>query len=59
MRITDISGNMVFQTKSLGGQAIWNGKDLRGNRVQSGVYMVFNATKDGELKAAAKILFIH
>ncbi|MGE0560200.1 MAG: hypothetical protein AB7O47_00145 [Flavobacteriales bacterium] len=59
VRITDISGNLVSQTKSLGGQAIWDGKDLHGNRVQTGVYMVFNASQDGELKQAAKILFIH
>lgn len=59
VRITDISGNLVFQTKSLGGQAIWNGNDLNGNRVQTGVYIVFNATIDGELKKAAKILFIN
>lgn len=59
VRITDISGNLVSQTKSLGGQAIWDGKDLNGNRVQTGVYMVFNARQDGELKQAAKILFIH
>lgn len=59
VRITDISGNLVSQTKSLGGQAIWDGKDLNGNRVQTGVYMVFNASPDGELSMAAKILFIH
>ncbi|MBI2280903.1 MAG: hypothetical protein HYU68_09480 [Bacteroidetes bacterium] len=59
VRITDISGNLVSQTKSLGGQAIWDGKDLHGNRVQTGVYMVFNASQDGELSQAAKILFIH
>jgi hypothetical protein len=59
VRITDISGNLVSQTKSLGGQAIWDGKDLNGNRVQTGVYMVFNASSDGELSMAAKILFIH
>jgi len=59
VRITDISGNLVSKTKSLGGQAIWDGKDLNGNRVQTGVYMVFNASPDGELSMAAKILFIH
>ncbi len=59
VRITDISGNIVFQTTSLGGQAIWDGKDFNGNKVQTGVYMVFNGSPDGNLKAAAKILFIH
>ncbi len=59
VKITDISGNIVFETKSLGGQAIWNGKNLNGNRVKSGVYMVFSASEDGNNKKAAKILFIN
>lgn len=59
VRITDISGNIVYQTTSLGGQAIWDGKDFNGNKVQTGVYMIFNGGPEGERKAAAKILFIH
>jgi len=59
VRITDISGNIVYQTISLGGQAIWDGKDFNGNKVQTGVYMIFNGSPEGELKAAAKILFIN
>lgn len=59
VRITDISGNIVYQTTSLGGQAIWDGNDMHGNRVQTGVYLLFNGSQDGEKKHAAKILFIH
>lgn len=59
VKITDISGNIVFETTSFGGQAIWDGNDMHGNRVQTGVYMVFNGSPDGDKKAAAKILFIN
>jgi hypothetical protein len=59
VRITDISGNIVYQTTSLGGQAIWNGKDFNGNKVQTGVYMIFNGSPEGDKKAAAKILFLN
>ncbi len=59
VRITDISGNIVYQTTSLGGQAVWDGKDFNGNKVHTGVYMIFNGSPGGELKAVAKILFIH
>lgn len=59
VRITDVSGNIVYQTKSLGGQAIWDGNDMHGNRVQTGVYLLFNASQGGDKKYAAKILFIH
>jgi hypothetical protein len=59
VRITDVNGNIVFQTTSLGGQAIWDGNDIHGNRIQSGVYLLFNGSQDGNKKFAAKILFIH
>lgn len=59
VKITDISGNLVFETTSFGGQAIWSGKNINGNRVKTGVYLVFNASSDGSLKKAAKILFIN
>ena len=59
VRITDVSGNIVYQTTSLGGQAIWDGNDMHGNRVQTGVYLIFNGSQDGQKKHAAKILFIH
>ena len=59
VKITDIAGNIVFQTTSLGGQAIWDGKDYHGNKVQSGVYLIFNNSPGGTKKAAAKILFLN
>ena len=59
IKITDISGALVFETQSLGGQAIWDGKDHKGNRVATGVYMVFCTNENGSQKLATKILFIN
>ncbi len=59
VKITDISGNLVFETTSLGGQAIWNGFNFRGDRVQSGVYLVFCTNEDGSKTHVTKLLFIH
>ncbi|MFB0924163.1 MAG: hypothetical protein QMB65_02585 [Vicingaceae bacterium] len=59
VRITDISGNIVYQTTSFGGQAVWDGNDFNGNTDQTGVYMIFKGSPQGELKAVAKILVIH
>ena len=59
IKITDINGNLVFETNSNGGTAIWNGKDVNNNRVGTGVYLVFCSDKYGNEKAVGKILFIN
>lgn len=59
VKITDISGNVVYKTTSNGGTAIWDGKTLTGERVQSGVYLVWAASVDGKGKEVAKILFMN
>ncbi|NOT38755.1 MAG: hypothetical protein HOP11_15380 [Saprospiraceae bacterium] len=47
VKITDISGRLVYETFANGGQATWNRKDYLGNDVASGVYLIFaNTTKD-------------
>jgi len=59
VKITDISGNLVYKTASLGGQAIWDGKNLNGNRCKTGVYLVFMTDLLGEKTKITKLLFIH
>ena len=59
VKITDISGRMVFQTRALGGQATWNGLDYTGHRPQSGVYLVFVAGETGGEHVVTKIVFIN
>lgn len=56
VRFTDISGQLVYRTKALGGQAVWNGKDYTGRKAQSGVYLVFIVNKDGTQKATGKFM---
>jgi hypothetical protein len=59
VKITDMGGNLVFETTSLGGQAIWDGKNFRGERVATGVYMIYLASPDGAFSHVTKLLFIH
>ena len=59
VKITDASGNLVASTTSLGGQAVWDGKTLSGERVATGIYYVFIVTEDGSDKIATKLLFIN
>jgi flagellar hook assembly protein FlgD len=59
VKISDINGNLVYETESLGGQAIWNGRNLNGNRVKTGVYLVFCNDENGEETHITKLLFIN
>ena len=59
VKITDISGNLVYETTALGGQATWNGKTLDGRKVHTGVYLVFSSNEDGTKTNVTKLLFIN
>lgn len=59
VKITDIAGKLIYQTRALGGQAIWNGKDYTGQRAASGVYLVFITNDTGSQKFVAKFVFIN
>lgn len=59
VKITDISGNLVYQTKSLGGQATWDGKGHNGRKVATGVYLVFCSNEDGSKTFVTKMLVVH
>jgi len=58
IKVTDISGNLVFETTALGGQALWNGKSFSGQEVATGVYLVFMTNDDGSETAVIKIMII-
>ena len=55
---TDISGNLVFETSSEGGQASWDLTTYNGKRVSTGVYIVFCANIDGSKSTVTKILVV-
>ena len=59
VKVTDISGNLVYETVAEGGQAIWNGRDLFGRRPATGVYLVFSTNDDGSETMVTKIMFIN
>lgn len=58
VKITELNGRLVYQTRSLGGQAVWNGKDYNNQRVSSGVYLVLAKNETGTEKNVGKIVFI-
>jgi ligand-binding sensor domain-containing protein len=58
VKITELDGRLVYQTKALGGQAVWDGKDYKGRKISSGVYLVLIDSADKKKKMSAKIIFI-
>jgi ligand-binding sensor domain-containing protein len=58
VKITDMGGNLVYETQAHGGTAVWNVRDYNGRRAASGVYLIFCASADGEAKFVSKIAVI-
>lgn len=58
VKITDISGNLVYETMSEGGQASWDLTTFNGHRVRTGVYLAFCSSDDGSESCVTKILVI-
>jgi len=58
VKITEASGRLVYQTNALGGQAIWDGRDYRGRRVSTGVYLVLVSDVSRHEQMATRIVFI-
>ncbi len=56
VKITDINGQLMMQTRALGGQATWNGRDQYQHKVASGIYLVFVRDDMGNEKAVGKIM---
>jgi frataxin-like iron-binding protein CyaY len=59
VKITDTYGNLVYETKAEGGQAVWDGCNFHHVHVASGVYLVFMTNADGTESLVTKILVMH
>lgn len=59
VKITDIAGNLVYDTTSEGGSISWNLRSFSGARVRSGVYLIFITSKDGLDSAVKKLMVIN
>lgn len=59
VKITDVAGNLVYQTTSNGGTATWDGRTLTGERVQTGIYLIWTAANEGKGKHVGKVAIVH
>ena len=58
IRITDVNGNIIYETLSNGGVATWNGCNQSGSRVATGVYFAHCVSANGKQKHITKILIV-
>lgn len=59
VKITDVSGKLVWQTQANGGTASWNVTDAFGRRVNTGIFLVYAVTQDGTESIVGKIAVIN
>jgi hypothetical protein len=58
VKITDIVGNLIYETRSEGGIATWNVVDYEGKRPNTGIYLVFSSTDDGSDTFVGKLAIV-
>ena len=58
VKITDVNGNLAYETTALGSEAVWDGKTFNGRAVNSGVYLVFATSPDGTQTVTTKIVIV-
>lgn len=58
VKILTSNGKLVAQGRSNGGTFTWDGKDMQGKSVASGIYMIATATQKGESGIVSKIAII-
>lgn len=56
VKIVDAAGYLINEGYSNGGQYTWNGRNMRGEKVASGVYYVLTYDSNGKEGVATKIL---
>lgn len=58
VRIVDVVGNLIYNTKGAGGVVEWDTKNLKGKLVASGIYLVLMTNRDASETKQTKIAII-
>ena len=65
VKILDVAGNLVYETNVVegqelqGGKVVWNKKNLAGNTVASGIYIVLLTNEDASETSITKIAIVN
>lgn len=58
VKITDVSGKLIYDTQATGGTAVWNGRNYNGEKARTGIYLIFAVKPDGQEGVVGKIAVI-
>ncbi|UZR95803.1 T9SS type A sorting domain-containing protein [Chondrinema litorale] len=58
VKITDISGKLIWDTVANGGTATWDARNYNGEKAKTGIYLVYVASESGEDVFQGKIAVI-
>ena len=59
VKITTVTGQLVYSGRANGGLFTWNGRNQSGKRVSSGVYNIISTNAEGKKAIVNRITFIH
>lgn len=59
VKITDIAGNLIYETRANGGTATWDCRSFDGRKASSGVYLIFTGNQDGSDTFVSKLLIVN
>ncbi len=65
VKIVDVAGNLVYETNVVegqqvqGGKVVWDKRNLAGQKVVSGIYIVLLSTDDGSETSTTKIAIVN
>lgn len=59
VKITTVTGQLVYSGHANGGLFTWDGKNQKGQRVSSGVYNIISTNTEGKKAIVNRITFIH
>lgn len=58
VKITDISGRLVYETRAQGSTAVWDIKDYTGRRAATGIYLILSSDAEGNETLVTKVAVI-
>ncbi|MCP4522247.1 MAG: T9SS type A sorting domain-containing protein [Cytophagales bacterium] len=58
VKITDITGRVVSEKIALGGTVVWNGFNVNGLAAETGIYLIYSVSEDGEEGFVGKFALI-